>query len=333
MQFKARKRGVILIITLWLLAALSLLALGLAYRLKLEGRIARYRHTRREMLELARGAVAVARARIERAPREVTFYGQSWAVPILLREESFADLAAGVGNRFRVEAIVLDELGKLNVNSASRARLMDVPNVDEHISGAIVDWRDADNIPVDFGAEARYYRSLSPAIQCKNDSLESIWELGLLKGVSARLVVGSPESHLAMPDDITWEFRPESLTDYLTVYGDGHVNINTASFAVLSAIPGIEDDLAQQIVAFRIGPDAVERTADDNPIEDFQELEQIAHVTEFAILQLYANCVLNSDVFRVKVKVADLKRGAVLFLDVDLRRGENEMETVAWRER
>lgn len=333
MPLRARKHGVILIITLWLLAALSLLVLGLAYRLRLEGRIVRYRHTKREMLELARGAVAVARARIERASAEVTFYGQSWAFPILLREESFADLAAGVKDRFRVEAIVLDELGKLNVNSATRAQLMGVPNVDEYISGAIVDWRDADDIPVDFGAEEHYYSSLSPAIHCKNDPLESIWELGLLKDVSARLVMGPPESHLAMPEDIKWEFRPESLTDYLTVYGDGRVNINTASLPVLSAIPGIEDDLAQQIISFRKGPDALERTADDNPIEDFQELEEIGYMTEFAILQLYANCVLKSNVFRVRVRVADLKRGAVMFLDVDLRRGENGMETVAWRER
>ena len=52
------------------------------------------------------------------------------------------------------------------------------------------------------------------------------------------------------------------LKNFLTVYGSGRVNINTAAPPVLLAL-GLRPELVDQIVAVRNGPDKIAATGDD----------------------------------------------------------------------
>ncbi len=94
--------------------------------------------------------------------------------------------------------------------------------------------------------------------------VETIGELALLKGVTRDLLAGSPRreeieekeegGELELIDP--WAPRPFlGLRGYLTVYGDGKVNINTAPREVLEALLQDENDdqssLADDIVAAR----------------------------------------------------------------------------------
>ena len=49
-----------------------------------------------------------------------------------------------------------------------------------------------------------------------------------------------------------------------TTVGNGKVNINTANADVIAALPGMGPDAAQLVVDYRMGPDGVDATDDDN---------------------------------------------------------------------
>jgi DNA uptake protein ComE-like DNA-binding protein len=57
-----------------------------------------------------------------------------------------------------------------------------------------------------------------------------------------------------------------SCKDFVTTYSNGKVNINTAPKEVLTAL-GLDQSLAEDIEAFRKGPDGVEGTEDDGFFE------------------------------------------------------------------
>jgi len=71
--------------------------------------------------------------------------------------------------------------------------------------------------------------------------MESIDELLLVRGISVELYRGSPE-------------RP-GLARFLTVYGEGSVNVNTAPKEVLRALaPSITEDAANRMDDYRKNP-------------------------------------------------------------------------------
>jgi type II secretory pathway component PulK len=327
------QRGVILVICLWLLGALSLLVLGLAYRLLLEGKIMRYRLRREEMLELARAAVTLETVRIAGADPVVTYYGQAWARPVILNENHMSDLAAQDLKRYRVEAVVIDELSKLNVNGAVRRQLTSVHLVDEELAGAVIDWRDSDGVKSELGAENEYYSGLQPPIICKNAPLESIQELLCLRGVTPALFYGRSSGAIIVENDPTWQYRPMGLRDYLTCRGNGTVNLNTAPSEVLLAIPGLEPMMVDYIVHRRLGSDGLERTDDDRPFVSFDELRLVGGMTEFAVRQLAMHCTLKSDFFCIRAWVTDRTSSGRLALDVDVERTQQGMQVLYWGER
>lgn len=113
------------------------------------------------------------------------------------------------------------------------------------IAQAILDWRDEDEDSHPMGAEDFYYQGLSPAYETKDGPFESVEELLLVKGMSPALFA--------------------LLAPYLTVYGSGRVNINTAARPVLRAL-GLSETGIKGIVFYRAGEDNKEGTADDRTI-------------------------------------------------------------------
>lgn len=328
------RRGVILIVCLWLLAALSLLVLGLAYRLRLESKMVLYRLHREEMLELARAASAVALARIEDSPREITSFSQPWARPISLTGDSFGDLEAEKLERYEVAAYVYDELGRININAAYRAQLGSLPEIGEEAISAIVDWRDRDDEPSHLGAESSYYRTLDPPYMPKSAPLDSVYELLSVKGITEEMFYG-PDGRVVKIPDGTAEWTPaaEGMRDWLTACGDGTVNLNTASFTVLATLPGMSPEIADSVLYARRGPDGIERTEDDFAFEDFEQLREVGGMTEFARLQLAARCRLNSSFFEIRAQVTDRMTSSKLHLDAVVELAGRGIRIISWRER
>jgi len=162
------------------------------------------------------------------------------------------DISEGYQTRYGI----IDEERKININTADTqvlARLfLAVLCIDEagalELAEAVVDWRDEDQGggASSKGAENFYYAGLPFPYQAKDSDFEVLDELLLVKG-----------------------FTPEIFAivrDYLTVYGYGKVNVNTASKPVLLAL-GLGADLTQKILDYRRGEDGTEATEDDNVFE------------------------------------------------------------------
>lgn len=165
--------------------------------------------------------------------------------------------AIKLGDR-NCEIGISDESSKINVNKitdATRANFvtfltsytfkMDIITA-ETITDSILDWTDADDFHHLKGAEKDYYMSLPSPYEPKNGALETIEELALIKGFSSQVF--------------------EKLRDYLTVYGSGKINVNTASKAVLLYVPLVTIDIADAIIQYRL------KEGNINNIEALQEL-------------------------------------------------------------
>lgn len=63
----------------------------------------------------------------------------------------------------------------------------------------------------------------------------------------------------------------DACKDYISVYTNGEININTASPVVLMVL-GLEEDLVEIIKDFRLGPDGKEDTEDDGYFENTGEI-------------------------------------------------------------
>jgi general secretion pathway protein K len=88
---------------------------------------------------------------------------------------------------------------------------------------AVKDWIDKDDdITGSGGAERAYYGALENPYAPKNGLLDCIDELLMIKGMTNKLYYGTKET--------------PGLRQFLTVYGDGRININTAPRLVLRAL-------------------------------------------------------------------------------------------------
>jgi type II secretory pathway component PulK len=83
-----------------------------------------------------------------------------------------------------------DECSKLNINLASREMLMALPESNEEIADCILDWRDEDSDPREFGAEDEYYLMLDEPFVTKNAMFDTLDELLLVKNITIDLIYG-----------------------------------------------------------------------------------------------------------------------------------------------
>ena len=146
---------------------------------------------------------------------------------------------------------VADEQSRFNINTVARdvlARLAaEVLACNEAearaVADAVVDWRDYGRHETEGFFSGDYYKSLEFPYPVKEKPFERVDELLLVKGFDRKIF--------------------DRLAPFVTVYGDGRVNINTASRPVLIAL-GFDAMLVDKILRVRRGVDNVEATADDH---------------------------------------------------------------------
>lgn len=142
---------------------------------------------------------------------------------------------------------ISDEESKININLASKEILLNLPSSSEELADAIIDWRDKNNHSERLGAETEYYTNLEIPYPSKNDNFERIEEILLVKGMSLEIL--------------------SSWLPYITTYGEGKVNINTASREVLIFL-GLDNELVDKILNYRMGSDGTQGTSDDGVFKD-----------------------------------------------------------------
>ncbi len=106
------------------------------------------------------------------------------------------------------------------------------------ILDAAKDWMDADSEVTGGGAEEGYYAGLGRPYAAKNAPLDCIGELLMVRGMTSELFYGTEES--------------PGLATCLTIFGDGKININTASKPVLRALSAeMTDDGVEELDEYR----------------------------------------------------------------------------------
>ena len=99
----------------------------------------------------------------------------------------------------------------------------------EEIVDNIKDWIDPDS---DGNAEDGYYRSLQNPYNCRNSPMNSVDELRMIKGINEKIF--------------------NKLRDFVTPYGDGKININTAGQEVLMSLDAqVTGEMASQVITDR----------------------------------------------------------------------------------
>ncbi|MDR0327176.1 MAG: general secretion pathway protein GspK, partial [Planctomycetaceae bacterium] len=92
---------------------------------------------------------------------------------------------------------------------SGRMVLMRLPGIDEVIADSILDWIDDSSVePREFGAKDEYYTSLDPPYYTRNGMPDSLAELLLVRGVTAKLLFGIDWNRngiidLGEPDELT----------------------------------------------------------------------------------------------------------------------------------
>jgi len=254
-----------LIIALWTLSFLAVLAVVLSFYARQKTTLVR-RLDERDKLNLI--AEAGARKAIMQIVKRNEKYGQRYfALNDLLRysPQQFNDIRMGDGQYNIVYKVyseesgpqvrwgVVDEESKLNINRFAIPELtrlfqivLKIEDTDaKELAAAVIDWRDKDSgLSIPMGsAEDFHYKGMSHPYEAKDAPFESLDEVLLVKDMTTK--------------------KLELLKDYITIYGEDKVNINTASKPVLLAL-GLGLDMTNKIIFFRSGDDGVEGTDDDN---------------------------------------------------------------------
>ncbi|MFT4689659.1 MAG: type II secretory pathway component PulK [Limisphaerales bacterium] len=86
---------------------------------------------------------------------------------------------------------LIDEAGKLNLNTAQFTNLIELPFMTEELAYAIIDWRDTDDEPQENGgAESDTYLRFNPPYTAKNSPFETTDELRLVNGATDAILYG-----------------------------------------------------------------------------------------------------------------------------------------------
>jgi general secretion pathway protein K len=255
-----------LLLTLWLTMALALLVSVFAYSVNQEIEWTSWHRKKDEAGVLAKSALQFLPKLIDDQRKEAAYSGKPPANPF--DPEKFAgywqsqDFALGRGT---FHLTVRDVEQKINVNTAppelweNFLRFTKLSDNDTRAwIDSLTDWTDSNDASRLNGAEDEFYSRLSPPYRAKNAPITTLGELlWVRKG---------PEVLSAQLDpDVTG--RADRVLDYLTVEGDGKINVNTAPLVVLASLGHIDIGTAEKWVKERNGPDGIAGTPDDAPID------------------------------------------------------------------
>jgi general secretion pathway protein K len=265
-QAKTNRTGFVVIVVLCMVVMLGVLLLGFNYETRANLRAVDNFRKSEQALNCARAGLNIAIAAIRNTG---DIHTNKTLLNLLSGEISF-DIGDG-----KCSVAVAEENSKLNINllkdktgrlTRSRIeqllRLIDLMNQEDTghsnigygLLPSIIDWTDNDDKVTylsfikneNLGAESSYYGNLEPPYRCKNAPFDTTEELLLVKGVTSQVY--------------------ERIRDYITVYGEGEININCASKRVIESLSEKMDPALAQLIIDR---------RKIKPFESISELQDI----------------------------------------------------------
>ncbi|MBU2102271.1 MAG: hypothetical protein ABH865_06035 [Candidatus Omnitrophota bacterium] len=263
MNLHFRRAASILILVLWSLVLLAVFAVIAGYSVRQKLTVLKRLSQRQDARFLNEAAINKGIFEVQRAREKTYFFLKKHAPETMEPEVDIRSDSPGQKEyRFKVvtgisesKLSVFDEERKININIAPMEHLKRLCMVTlgtdimvaQELAASIVDWRDTDSmLSIPLGsAEDSFYRSFPYSYEAKDGPFEVLEELLLVKGVTQEVF--------------------EKIKKYITIYGDGKINVNTASGEVLASL-GIDRSVVERIMVFRAGGDGVVGTGDDGVI-------------------------------------------------------------------
>jgi len=315
MRKKRTDQGTILIFALWTLALLVVFAVYIGIGIRQRMIFAERLESRNKLYYAAVSGVRKAMAvldQVRSVPGSTFFTATKKA--LLNNEEDFSsielnDASVEVTYDFFDKSLeqnkkqygMIDEASKININSTSLRALIRLFQIvlgwdvepAERLALAIVNWRTSGESELKGFFSDEYYENLEHPYAPKNASFETLDELLLVEGMNGEIF--------------------ERLRNFITVYGDGRVNINTASFEALRAM-GFDQALSAKIIERRAGADEVEGTDDDYIFDSEGGLVLLLRLSSVAAERdvLFAQQLENDQQFRVDSDIYSIESFARL---------------------
>jgi type II secretory pathway component PulK len=268
---KQQQNGFVVVLVLCMVMLLSVLLLGFNYKSRVNLNVVDGARKSEQALNCARAGLNIAIA-IIRDTNDI--HTNKTLLELISGEKTFA---VGDGE---CSITITEENSRLNVNllkdkdgkldqtrTEQLLRLIDLlnreqtdlPHIGYSLVPSIIDWTDSDdlvtNLPFiqheNMGAESSYYNKLQVSYRCKNSLLDTTEELLLVKGITQEVF--------------------NRICDYVTVYGDGKVNINSASRRVIECLSEKMDVVLAQMIIDR---------RDFKPFDIITELRDVPGMTD-----------------------------------------------------
>lgn len=266
-----QRSGFVIVVVLCMVMMLSVLLLGFNYKSRTNLLVVDSVRKSEQALNCARAGLNIAIA-IIRDTNDI--HTDKTLLELISGEKTFA-VSDG-----ECSITVTEESGRLNVNllkdkdgkldrirTEQLLRLIDLlnkeqdnlPHIGYSLVPSIIDWTDSDdqvtNLPFiqyeNMGAESSYYNRLHVPYNCKNALLDTTEELLLVKGITEEVF--------------------DRIRDYVTVYGDGKININSASRQVIECLSEKMDAVLAQMIIDR---------REFKPFDSIMELRDVPGITD-----------------------------------------------------
>lgn len=278
------REGAALIVAIWVILIMSLLISSMAFDMQVEANVAAYQRKRVKAQYLARAGMEWATAVLS---REVTENKDEELQLEPDQDEKLVvasiNLSRGVGisgierelgdGKFVVD--ILPEESRRNVNLLTEEdwkEILDQAGVENtrwpELIDCFMDWIDEGDAYRLHGAESDDPFYGEREYEVKNAPLDTIDELLMIKGFDEAILYGGPSED---NDEVLYT----GIAGWLTTWGDGKLNINTASREVMMTLPEIEDYVIDAILEYRTGVDALPNTKDDG----FRDVDEVISKT------------------------------------------------------
>ena len=259
------KKGLVLVAVLWVVMVLAVIVATVGRSSRLDTKVCLTRTEGLRCRWACRAGIETATAVLNEDPKESDCLLDLWSE----NEEDFNNIEL---ERCRFTARIVDEAGKLNVNTATKEQFLALPYMTEEIADAIIDWRDSDDTPSKTGIEGGYYENLPYRYTIRNGPFRTIRELLMVKGVTKELLYGEDtnfnnqldynekDADRSPPVDDADDELDKGWIAYLTCYsyeqntdasGERRININQANENQLVQSLNIERSYARWIVENR----------------------------------------------------------------------------------
>jgi general secretion pathway protein K len=214
--------------------------------------------------------------------------GDAWygiLPPIPLEDGSLNVTITDEKARYNMRRLVTDFGAADERRRVMLERIFETLELEPGLGDALIDWQDSDETALPMGAEAYFYNTREPPYAPPNGRLTTIGEILLIRNIDRDVLFQSPAGRAPYADP---SLGP--LSRYVTVYGDGRINVNTAEFPVLLCL---SRDMDANIVE-----DIIERREED-AFESLAELKEVESVSDVLYNEISSLISIESDIFRI----------------------------------